>query len=63
MTDPADIQCKTGGYQWVGDTAVYKNRNNQNMNYQKIGEAAVHKRNKESKKSETPFLLIFWRFS
>lgn len=57
MTDSRDVQSKTGGYQWVGDTAVYKNRNNQNVNYQGIREATVHKKKKESKKSETPF---FW---
>lgn len=57
MTDSRDVQSKIGGYQWVGDTAVYKNRNNQNVNYQGIREAAVHKKTKESKKSETPF---FW---
>lgn len=55
MTDHTYVQSKIGGYQWVGDTTVYMNRNNQNVNYQGIGEASVHKRNKENKKSKTLF--------
>ena len=59
MTNSTDVQSKTGGYQWVGDTAVYKNRNNQNVNYQGIRKADCIKETKKVRKVKHLFLVIF----